>query len=86
MRKMLPLLMAVALLVPISLSRANKCSNKNIWTSICRHRGWPGHMFVSPSGQSMLVDPGSRAIRRSDARGGECAGDQRAMADRIMAF
>src|SRR5260370_19644395 len=59
MRKMLPLLVAAALLVPISLVRAQQVQQqKSLDIYFIDTEGGQATLFVSPSGQSMLVDTG----------------------------
>src|SRR6266850_2243492 len=59
MRKMLPLLVAVALLVPISLVHAQQVQQqKHLDIYFIDTEGGQATLFVSPSGQSMLVDTG----------------------------
>ena len=59
MRKMLPLLVAVALLVPISLVHAQQVQQqKHLDIYFVDTEGGQATLFVSPSGQSMLVDTG----------------------------
>src|SRR3981081_3827625 len=59
MRKMLPLLVAVALLVPISLVHAQQPQQqKPLDIYFIDTEGGQATLFVSPSGQSMLVDTG----------------------------
>ena len=59
MRKMLPLLVAVALLVPISLVHAQQVQQqKHLEIYFIDTEGGQATLFVSPSGQSMLVDTG----------------------------
>src|SRR4030081_2338125 len=59
MRKMLPLLVAVALLVPISLVHAQQVrQQKPLDIYFIDTEGGQATLFVSPSGQSMLVDTG----------------------------
>src|SRR5437899_12487333 len=59
MRKMLPLLVAVALLVPISLVHAQRAQQqKPLDIYFVDTEGGQATLFVSPSGQSMLVDTG----------------------------
>src|SRR6266404_3239212 len=59
MRKMLPLLVAVALLVPISLVHAQQVQQeKTLDVYFIDTEGGQATLFVSPSGQSMLVDTG----------------------------
>jgi beta-lactamase superfamily II metal-dependent hydrolase len=59
MRKMLPLLAAAALLVPISLVHAQQVQQqKPLDIYFIDTEGGQATLFVSPSGQSMLVDTG----------------------------
>src|SRR6267143_307736 len=59
MRKMLPLLVAVALLVPISLVHAQQVQQqKHLDIYFVDTEGGQATLFVSPWGQSMLVDTG----------------------------
>jgi len=59
MRKMLPLLVVVALLVPISLVHAQQVQQQNhLDIYFIDTEGGQATLFVSPSGQSMLVDTG----------------------------
>src|SRR5260370_11235911 len=59
MRKMLPLLVAAVLLVPISLVRAQQSQQqKPLDTYFLDTEGGQATLLVSPSGQTMLVDTG----------------------------
>src|SRR5713101_1892705 len=58
MRKMLPLLVAAALLVPMSLIHAQSQQPKSLDIYFIDTEGGQATLFVSPSGQSMLVDTG----------------------------
>src|SRR5882762_8429074 len=59
MRKMLPLFVAMALLVPISLVNAKQVrQQKPLDIYFVDTEGGQATLFVSPSGQSMLVDTG----------------------------
>src|ERR1700674_5262962 len=59
MPKILPLLVAAALLVPVSLLRAQQPQQqKTLDIYFIDTEGGQATLFVSPSGQSMLVDTG----------------------------
>src|SRR6202049_2075146 len=59
MRKMLPLLVAAALFVPVSLAHAQQPQvQKPLDIYFIDTEGGQATLFVSPSGQSMLVDTG----------------------------
>src|SRR6202049_4178762 len=59
MRKMLPLLVAAALFVPVSLAHAQQPQvQKSLDIYFIDTEGGQATLFVSPSGQSMLVDTG----------------------------
>src|SRR3981081_3145733 len=59
MRKMLPLFVAVALLVPISLVHAQQPQQqKPLDIYFIDTEGGQATLFISPSGQSILVDAG----------------------------
>src|SRR3981189_2362995 len=85
MRKMLPLLVAVALLVPFSLVHAQQVQQqKHLDIYFLDTEGGQATLFVSPSGQSMLVDtgfPGNQGMPGADANAPGITRD----ADRIMA-
>src|SRR5258705_3583321 len=58
MRKMLPLLAATALFVPVSFVHAQQPPQKPLDIYFIDTEGGQATLFVSPSGQSMLVDTG----------------------------
>src|SRR6267154_3943278 len=67
MRKMLPLLVAVALLVPISLVHAQQVQQqKHLDIYFVDVEGGQATLFVSPSGQALLVDAGNPGDRDAD--------------------
>src|SRR5258708_36134828 len=56
MRKILPLLVAAALFVPVSFVHAQQPPQKPLDIYFIDTEGGQATLFVSPSGQSMLVD------------------------------
>src|SRR6266853_5272092 len=86
MRKMLPLLVAVALLVPISLVHAQQVQQqKHLDIYFIDTEGGQATLFVSPSGQSMLVDTGFPGNQGAATPAESNAPGLTRDADRIMA-
>src|SRR5579864_9802834 len=85
MRKMLPVLLSAALLAPISAAHAQQAqSQKPLDIYFLDTEGGQATLFVSPSGQSMLVDtgfPGNQGMPPEVANTPGVTRD----ADRIMA-
>src|SRR5229473_6255281 len=86
MRKIMPLLVAAAVFVPISLVRAQQSQQqKPLDIYFLDTEGGQATLFVSPSGQSMLVDTGFPGNQGAATPAESNAPGLTRDADRIMA-